>query len=231
MKRTFLSLLVLGACIAISPAAKAQFGGMNPFKKPNISDIFHPVVGQGAVYEQQHKDGTKSPLELTVVGKETVDGKQGYWLEVGHAEKGSDSLTYAKMLITLDPWQTHKMIFVMPHSAQPVEYPLNPSQKTKEKMEENMEKWHKVGTETITVPAGTFLCDHWAKDDGTEDVWASSKVSPMSLVKSVGKTSTMVLVKTLSSAPEHITGTPQKFDPQMFRQQMMEQMQKGKDQQ
>jgi len=231
MKRTFLGLLVLGACIALSPGARGQFGGMNPFKKPNISNIFHPVVGQGAVYEQQHKDGTKSPLELTVVAKETVDGKQGYWLEVGHAEKGSDSLTYAKMLITLDPWETHKMIFVMPHSTQPVEYPMNPSQKTKEKMEENMEKWHKVGTEPITVPAGTFLCEHWAKDDGTEDVWASSKVSPMSLVKSVGKTSTMVLVKTLSSAPEHITGMPQKFDPQMFRQQMMEQMQKGKDHQ
>lgn len=230
MKRTFLSLLVLCAYIALSPAAKAQFGGMNPFKKPNISDIFHPVVGQGAVYEQQHKDGTKTPLELTVVGKETVDGKQGYWLEVGHAEKGSDSLAYAKMLITLDPWETHKMVFVMPHSSQPVEYPMNPNQKTKEKMEENMEKWHKVGTEPITVPAGTFLCEHWAKDDGTEDVWASSKVSPMSLVKSVGKNSTMVLVKTLSSAPEHITGTPQKFDPQMLRQQMMQQMQKDRDQ-
>jgi hypothetical protein len=231
MKRTFLSLLVFCACVALSPAAKAQFGGMNPFKKPNISDIFHPVVGQGAVYEQQHKDGTKSPLELTVVGKETVDGKQGYWLEVGHAEKGSDSLTYAKLLVTLDPWETHKMIFVMPHSSQPVEYPMNPSQKSKEKMEENIEKWHKVGTESITVPAGTFLCDHWAKDDGTEDVWASSKVSPMSLVKSVGKNSTMVLMKTLSNAPEHITGTPQKFDPQMFRQQMMQEMQKNKNQQ
>ena len=40
----------------------------------------------------------------------------------------------------------------------------------------------------------------------------------------------MTLVKTLSSAPEHITGTPQKFDPQMFRQQLMQQMQKDKNQ-
>jgi len=231
MKRILLSTLAVGACVALSPTARAQFGNMNPFHKPNISDIFHPVVGQGAVYEQTRSDGTKVPLELSIVGKETVDGKQGYWMEVGHSEKGSETLTYSKMLITLDPFETHKMIFVMPHSTQPIEYPMNTSQKTKDKMEENAEKWHKVGTESITVPAGTFLCEHWAKDDGSENVWANAKVGPMSLVKSVGKTSTMILVKTLSSAPEHITGTPQKFDPQMFRQQMMQQMQKNKDQQ
>jgi hypothetical protein len=105
---------------------------------------------------------------------------------------------------------------------------VNQNMKTKQKMEENMEKWHKVGTETITVPAGTFLCDHWAKDDGTESVWASSKVSPMGLVKSERPNSTMTLVKTLSNAQDHITGTPRKFDPQAMRQQMMQQMQKPK---
>jgi len=226
MKRTFLGALVLAACFTFSPVSNAQFGNINPFHKPNIADIFHPVVGQGAVYEEQRKDGTKNPLELTVVGKETVDGQEGYWLEVGHSDKGSNTLTYAKMLVIKDTFEMKRMIFVMPGSTQPVEYPMNQSQKTKQRMEENLEKWHKVGTEPITVPAGTFLCEHWAKDDGTEDIWASSKVSPMSLVKSVGKNMTMVLVKTLSSAPEHITGTPQKFDPQAMRQQIMQQMQK-----
>jgi len=230
MKRFLITVGLVVLCFSFSPAANAQLGGgMNFFKKPNISDIFHPVVGEGALYEQQHKDGTKSPLEMTIVAKEIVDGKQGYWLEIGHSEKGSDSLTYSKMLITLDPFETHKMIFVMPHSTQPVEYPVNPSQKSKEKMEENIEKWHKVGTESVTVPAGTFLCEHWAKDDGSENVWANAKVGPMSLVKSVGPNSTMILVKTLSSAPDHITGTPQKFDPQLMRQMMMQQMQKKKE--
>ena len=226
MKRFLMAVGAGVLCFSFSPAANAQFGGMNPFKKPNIADIFHPVVGQGAVYEEQRKDGTKSPLELSIVGKETVDGQEGYWLEVGHSERGSDTLTYSKMLVVKDPFEMKKMIFVMPGSAQPMEYPMNQSQKTKQRMEENLEKWHKVGTESITVPAGTFVCEHWAKDDGTEDLWASAKVGPMGLVKSVGKNMTMVLVKTLSSAPEHITGTPQKFDPQAMRQQMMQQMQK-----
>ncbi len=225
MKRTFIGLLVLSVCIVLSPAANAQFGG-GIFKKPNISDIFHPVVGQGALYEEQHKDGSKTSLEMSVVGKETMDGQEGFWFEVGHSAKGSEGFSYSKMLVTKDPFEIHRMIFIMPGSAQPMEYPVNQSMKTKQKMEENMEKWHKVGPETITVPAGTFLCDHWAKDDGSENVWASSKVSPMGLVKSVRPNSTMVLVKTLSNVQDHITGTPQKFDPMQMRQQMMEKMQK-----
>jgi hypothetical protein len=230
MKRFPLAVAAVVLCSIFSPAANAQFGGgMNIFKKPNISDIFHPVVGQGALYEQTQKDGTKSSLEMSIVGKESIDGLDGYWFEVGHPEKGSDTLTYAKMLVTKDPFEIRKMIFVMPGSTQPMEYPMNPNQKAKEKMEENAEKWHKVGTEPVTVPAGTFLCDHWAKDDGSENVWASSKVGPMGLVKSVGGNSTMILMKTFSNAPEHIAGTPQKFDPQLMRQMMMQKMQKKKE--
>jgi hypothetical protein len=30
--------------------------GLSPFKKPNIADIFKPVVGNGAVYETQRTD-------------------------------------------------------------------------------------------------------------------------------------------------------------------------------
>ena len=230
MKPTFLGVLALAAGFAVPPDANAQFANMNPFHKPNIADLFHPVVGQGAVYEEQRKDGTKTPLELSIVAKETVDGQEGFWLEVGHSERGSEAMAYSKILVVKDTFEMKKMIFLMPGSTQPIEYPMNQSQKTKQRMEEEKDKWHKVGTETITVPAGTFSCEHWAKDDGTGDIWASSKVGPMSLVKSVDKNNTMVLVKQLSSAPEHITGTPQKFDPQMFRQQMMQQMQKNKDQ-
>ena len=139
MKRTFIGLLILSVCSVLSPAARAQFGG-NFFKKPNISDIFHPVVGQGALYEEQHKDGTKTSLEMSVIGKETVDGQEGFWFEVGHSEKGGETLSYSKMLVTKDPFEIHKMVFVMPGSTQPMEYPMNPSQKTKQKMEENLEK-------------------------------------------------------------------------------------------
>jgi hypothetical protein len=233
MKRTFVGLLVLVACFFLSPLSNAQLGGgMNFFKKPNIGDIFHPVVGSGATYEQTDKDGSKSTIEMAIMSREDFDGKEAYWMEVGHTEKKSGGLNYAKIQIAKADFEMHKMIVVMPGSTTPIEMPMNQSAKTKERMQENIDKWHKVGTEPVVVPAGTFLCDHWAKDDGTEDIWASSKVSPMSLVKSSGKNGdTMVLVKTTTSATEHITGTPQKFDPAMMRQQMMQQMQQKKNQQ
>lgn len=231
MKRTLLGTLIIGACFAFLPAANAQLGGgMNFFKKPNIADIFHPVVGSGAAYEQQRKDGTKSTLEMLIVGRDTFDGKDAYWFEVGHSDKNSTELSYAKILVTKDDFQFHKMIIMMPGSTQPIEMPFNASEKTKAKMEEGLEKWHKVGAEPVTVPAGAFLCDHWQKDDGKDDIWISSKVTPMGMVKQVSENSTMVLVKTISGASDHITGTPQKFDPQMLRQQMMQQMQEKKNQ-
>jgi hypothetical protein len=222
MKRTLMGLLVLGVCFSVSPAAHAQFGG-DFFHKPNIADIFHPVVGEGAVYENQRKDGTKSTLEMSIVGKEMADGKDAYWFEIGHPEKGSDQLRYMKMLVTKENFEIKRTIMVMPHSQQPMEFPINMSQKTKDKIEEEKEKWHQVGTEPVTVPAGTFLCQHWAKDDGTENVWVSSKISPMGLVKSGGKNANMVLIKTISGATTHITGTPQKMDLQTMMQQRMQQ--------
>ena len=75
-----------------------------------------------------------------------------------------------------------------------------------------------VGTESITVPAGTFSCQHIREKDGSSDVWISDKVSPWSLVKYQDSKSTMVLTKVISDAKDRITGTPTKFDPmQMMR--------------
>jgi hypothetical protein len=127
---------------------------------------------------------------------------------------------YAKILVTPDDFAFHKMVIVMPGSSQPMEMDMHTGKSHKSEMNENLEKWHSVGTETITVPAGTFSCEHWTKDDGKGDVWASSKVSPMGMVKLVDNNETMVLIKVITDAKSHITGTPVKFDPQMMRQGM-----------
>jgi hypothetical protein len=220
MKRLYVLLAAAGLCLWISTAAGAQMG-MDFFKKPAIADIFKPVVGSGSVYETE-RDQKKSTIEMTVVGQESVDGKDGYWLEFGHSDQRSGAMVYAKMLVTKDDFQFHRMIFQQP--GQPaMEMPMNPTAQQRSHMTDEMEKWHKVGEETITVPAGTFLCDHWAKDDGKGDVWASSKVTPMSLVKEVTPTNSMTLVKAISDAKDHITGTPTKFDPEAMRRQRMQQ--------
>jgi len=230
MRRMQLVLLVAASCLCLAGSAAAQ-GGMDFFKKPNIADIFKPVVGYGAVYERQRtdqQDAPKTTMEMSVVGKEMVDGKEGYWMEVAHSEK-SGQMGYAKMLITKDDFQFHKMIMQQPGKPA-MELPFNPAEHTKSTIKEEMDKWHMVGTESITVPAGTFNCQHWKKDQGVGDVWVSDKVSPMGMIKAVNPGDTMVLVKVLSGATDHITGPVTKFDPQMMERmhQMQEQMQQQK---
>jgi len=224
MKRWHATLVAAAVCLLagsllVGTASRAQMG-MDFFKKPAIADIFKPTVGGGAVYETE-RDQKKSTLEMTVIGQEAVNGKDAYWLEFGHADQ-SGVMTYGKMLVTRDDFQFHRMIFQRPGQP-PMEMPMNPNASQQSHMTDEMEKWHKVGTETITVPAGTFTCDHWAKDDGKGDVWASSKVTPMSLVKEVSPNNSMVLVKVISDAKDHITGTPMKFDPELMKRQRPQQ--------
>ena len=220
MKRTALLLLAAVFCTTLASRTSAQFG-FSPIKRPNIANIFHPVVGQGAAYETTDKDGKKSHMEMYVVDKEMVGSEQGYWMEVGHSADASGNLTYGKMLVTPADFKFHKMVFVMPGQTQPLEMDMDAAKERHSEMEKEVEKWHSVGTETITVPAGTFSCEHWTSDDGKGDVWASTKVGPMGLVKSVEKGRTMVLAKLITDAKTKITGTPVKFDPKMMMQQRM----------
>jgi hypothetical protein len=209
--------------------------GLSPFKKPNIADIFKPVVGNGAVYETQRTDqrgAPKQPLEMTVVGKESFEGKEAYWLEFAHTDAGSASLGYAKMPMTKDDFQPHRMIVQQP-GQQAMELPLHAGmhEKIQEHKEEEMEKWHLAGSESITVPAGTFSCQHWKKDEGVGDVWVNDKISPFGMVKYISSGETMVLVKVIAGAKDHITGPVKIFDPEEMKRQMMEKMQQEKPQQ
>ena len=220
MKRS--SFVVFAAVLALSFSTplRAQMG-MDLFNKPGIADIFKPVVGSGAVYDL----GDKVSLELTVVGKDTVDGKEAYWLETGTMDAKSGTMSYGKMLITKGDFQIHRMIFQPP--GQPLmELALTPNDPRQPKVQEALTNWHKIGIESITVPAGTFSCDHWTKNDGKSDIWVNSSISPVGLVKETSQGKSMVLVKVITDAKDHLTGTPTTFDPEAIKRQMMEKMQK-----
>jgi len=70
-----------------------------------------------------------------------------------------------------------------------------------------------VGTETITVPAGTYACQHYRKQEksGPVDYWVSDQITPYAMAKMTGPDVTMVLKKTLTDETTHIKGEPQKF--------------------
>jgi len=71
----------------------------------------------------------------------------------------------------------------------------------------------KLGTESVTVPAGTFDCEHYRKqtEHGSYDYWISPKVTPYPIVKMTGPETTMVLVKVLSGESSHIHGEPRQM--------------------
>ncbi len=215
-------MLLLWVCVM---PARAQMG-MDMFKRPSFTKMFHPVVGKGAEYETTSKTGSDSKvrtMDMGIVGKESVDGKDGYWMEMMMSEPSGKTIL-GKMLMTPDDFQFHKMIFQMPGKGA-MEMPFNPTAAQRTKLEENMQDWHSAGTESVRVPAGTFDCEHWENDKTGGEVWVSDKVSPFGLVKEMNKDHSMVLIKVLNDYPERITGPVQKFDPQMMMQQMQQQRQ------
>jgi hypothetical protein len=215
-------LIVTLTTLALALPLTAQMG-MGP-RTPSLSGIWHPVVGTGAAYEITKSDGTKTQLEITIVGKEDVDGKPAYWTEMGFANpRSGGGQMYAKNLMTVSDTgvTSTRMIMQMPGQA-PMEMDMNmnpagrPMQQT---TPANIaDKAELVGTESVTVPAGTFTCQHYRMKDGSGEAWVSDKVGPWGLVKSQGKDNSLVLAKVITDATDHITGTPTKFDPmQMMR--------------
>jgi hypothetical protein len=222
MKRIAGAVFCFVALVAVAISARAQMG-MDLFKRPPIAKVFHPVVGKGAVYESTSKTGGSArSIEMAVVAKESADGKDGYWMQfAGQDEKGGQFV--GKALITVDDLQFHRMI-VQPPGQGAMEFPANMFAKNRERMQENMNEWQSVGSDTITVPAGTFSCEHW-KNKNDHEAWTSDKVYPFGLVKESQPGSSMVLVKVLDNVSDRITGPVKPFDMQQMMQQMQQQRQ------
>jgi len=223
MKRCCLGLTVLAICLSVASTASAQMG-MDLFKKPDIAKAFNPVVGKGAQYLNTTASTSakkSSTMEMYIVGKESVEGKDGFWMEFVTADEKNQTFV-GKALFTKEDFQFHRMIMQMPGQGA-MEMPFNPTAAHREKMEENMNEWHSVGTESVTVPAGTFSCEHWRNDKSNSDVWTSDKVTPFGMVKEVSPQGIMVLTKVITDAQDRITGPVKKFDMQQMMQQMQQQ--------
>lgn len=164
--------------LGIATGGNAQMGqmGANLFQKPTIAKFVNPVVGKGAEY-QSTSSNAKTPrtMEMAVVGKESVDGKDGFWMEIVTTEKENQAMV-AKGLVTKDDFQFHKMIMQMPGKPA-MEMPFNPNSGRGQQVHDAMNDWHSVGTETITVPGGTFACEHYKNEKDGSDLWVSDKVT------------------------------------------------------
>jgi hypothetical protein len=220
-------LVVMFATLVLTVPLSAQMFGPKP---PSLSGIWHPVVGTGASYEIT-KDGKKSEIEITIVGKEDVEGKTAFWLEMAMTDPGTSQQVYAKNLMSVsDAGVTStRMVMQLPGQV-PMEMDSSMAPGGRRMQQTTpvtiADKAEVVGTESVTVPAGTFSCTHYRMKDGTGDAWVSDKVGPWGLVKSQSKDSSLVLAKVITDAKDRITGTPTKFDPsQMMRNRMGQQAQ------
>jgi hypothetical protein len=217
-------LAAFAAVLTLALPLGAQMG-MGP-RMPDMSGIWHPVVGSGAAYEMTDRNGTKSQMEMTIVGQEDVGGKPGFWMEMAVASPRGGGQMYMKYLLAPgnNGMAPTRMIMQMP--------PQDPMEMDMSMMMNRggrgpgggsiptdvRSKAELVGTESVTVPAGTFTAEHYRAKDGSGDVWITDKVAPWGLVKTQGKDSSIVLTKVITDAKDHITGTPKKFDPmQMMR--------------
>lgn len=206
------SVTALFGFLAVT-AASAQ---MNMRMSPEMRGLWKPVVGGGAAYESDHSGGQKTDMQFAIVAKDSVEGKDGMWMEMvmNNPRMGGEMVVKYFVSVDADQMQMSKIIMQMP-GRPPMIMPENMSQGRKPLQYEDIHKGaDNVGSESVTVPAGTFQCDHWHMKDGSGDAWVSDKVSPFGLVKYQGtQGNTMVLTKLISDAKDKITGTPVPFDP------------------
>jgi len=203
---------------AMSSSGIAQMG----MRGPDLSGVWNPVVGAGGSYETQSADGKRvHHMDMFIVGKETVAGKDAYWFETV-VEGGPRGVIIMKMLTVVDGsnYQYSRKIIQFPGQP-PMEMAADSPmarQGSSSRMSDIRTDGQNMGSDTVTVPAGSFVCDHWHSSNG--DTWISPKAPPFGLVKTVSKDgSTMVLVKVLSDVKDRIVGTPVPFDPAQMMQQ------------
>ena len=194
------------AFAALIPALRAQQGFFRP---PEIQGVWNPVVGSGGSYESRSASGEKSVVDAFVVGKESLGGKDAYWIEiVKHGTGDSSPAFMLKSLATFDAGvlQISKS-FVQIGTSAPLELPIQESSETSLSVDIRG-KGQKAGSETITTPAGKFVCEHWRSEDGG-DYWISSNVSPYGLVKSANKDGGgLTLIRRIRNAKDKMTAAP-----------------------
>ena len=192
-------------------------------RAPQIPGVFKPVVGAGAQYAVTTKKGEKYLWSYVIVGKETVHGAEGYWVEMRLESGGPQRMIMKTLMVTSGEKPEVKRMIMQAEGQAPMEMPMggmmgNMMTQARESAPVDSGLGDKLGTEMVTVPAGTSLCDHYRKKDpnGMADLWMSSKVTPFGAVKVISADTTMELTKLLTNETSQIKGEPKKFEMPRF---------------
>ena len=211
MNRTLRFAVISAACLLLPMVASAQMFGRS--QAPSWRGVWNPVVGAGGTYEVTRKDGTKTTMEMAIIGKESVDGKDGYWFEVTIPGTELGTMIMKSLTVRNDQDMTSTRMIMQMGDRPPMEMPSRMTQNREKQPADIRQMAEEVGPESVTTPAGTFATTHYKMKDGSGDVWVADKAGPFGMVKFIGKDNSMVLVKVESDAKDKITGTPVPFNP------------------
>jgi hypothetical protein len=225
------AVMVLAAALTLSGGLWAQrsgHGGMGGMfgSMPTMPGLSNPTVGSGAEYLINTK-GKQMDVATVVMGKEDVNGSAGYWMEMRMNGADTNGEMVMKTLTVATGSETGVKRMIMQQSGkQPLEIdgmmmsmmqrhqppPTTPGAGS------NGGRGELVGTESVTVPAGTFTAQHYRSQgsNGTTDMWISSDVTPYGMVKMTNADTTMELKKVLTNETSHIKGEPQKMQMPHF---------------
>ena len=164
MSRVKMGTLVIALVLGFATGGWSQgMGGGMGRQMPRMLGAFKPVVGTGAQYEMTVKDRTMH-YAYAIVGQEDVEGSTGYWMEIRTQGAGMPGETVMKELVVPvgDKPQIKRMI-MQSSGRPPMEMPMGmmPGMGQRERAPQQGDSGpgEMVGSETITVPAGTFECD------------------------------------------------------------------------
>jgi hypothetical protein len=201
----------------------SMFGNM-----PSLPGLSNPTVGSGSEYIMTTK-GKDMDVATVALGREDVDGNPGYWIESRVTGPDTGGEMVMKMLMVTTGSQPGMKRMIMQQPGKP---PMEIDGMFMSMMQQHRSqapspnasagpggnRGELVGTESVTVPAGTFTCQHYRTQgaSGTTDMWISTDVTPYGMVKLTSPTSTMVLKKVLTDEKSHIVGEPQKMQMPHF---------------
>ncbi len=215
MRRLLLFGIFMFCVFALAQTASAQMGmGM---RGPSMRGVWAPAVGSGAVYQMESKREGKREMEIAIVGAETSEGKPGHWFEMAFKDPNEGQMVIRQLIAQSGKqMQILRMVFQQ-GGEEPMEMSMEmmgmmggQQRPQKSDIREDAER---VGVESVTVPGGTFECEHWRSKDKASDFWISDKVAPYGLVKMVSKDESMTLMRVITNAKTKIRGVPKKFDP------------------
>jgi len=187
------------------------------------SDLdFQPVVGAWAEYSMASEGMDPQTVRMAIVGKEGDD----FWYETVTTDHEGVQ-TVVKMLVAGHPSEQDNLKRMITKSGDEpaLEVPIQMMQMQfshedePEPDEVEAPSHVDLGTESVTVPAGTFEAKHWQSgdEDQTYDLWVNTGVGPYGIIKSSSDDHEMVLVAHGEDAKSLITEEPEPFEMPGFK--------------